>query len=150
MRSHGIALWRWTCFHRHELILTAALGVTAAALLFLGPWLLALAAVEWKLSGRRKRLLGLALASLLLHAVVWLWRNLRGVPHGRWHPCAQCGAPIEEPSRAWYCSPGCRRYARLERDADAFDPEIAQRARERLRRLRHLADTDPALVEIPF
>jgi hypothetical protein len=79
-----------------------------------------------------------------------LWRDLRGVPHGRWHPCAQCRAPIEEPSRAWYCSPGCRRFARLERDAEAFDPEIAERARERLRRLQRQADTDPALVEIPF
>jgi hypothetical protein len=31
------------------------------------------------------------------------------------HPCSQCGAPIGAPSRAAYCSPGCRRYAALER-----------------------------------
>jgi hypothetical protein len=31
------------------------------------------------------------------------------------HPCVQCGKPIGAPSRAAYCSPGCREYARLER-----------------------------------
>ena len=49
---------------------------------------------EWKQSGRRRRLLTLALLGLLLRAVVWLWRDLRSVPHGNWHPCAPCGAPI--------------------------------------------------------
>jgi hypothetical protein len=151
MRSHGIALCRWTCLHRHELLVAAAFAVTAATLLFVGPLLLALAALEWKMSTRRKsRLLGLVFAAVLTRALLWLWRDLRGVPHRRWHACAQCRGPIEAPSRAWYCSPGCRRYARLERDAGAFDPVIAGRARARLRRLREQADRDPALAEIPF
>ncbi len=148
MRSHGIALCRWTCSHRRELVTTAALSMMALLLLVAGPWLLALAALEWKTSRRRKkRLLGLLMAGLLARALLWLWRELRGLPHGRWHACAQCGGPIEEPSRAWYCSPVCRRYARLARDAAAFDPRVAERAR---RRLRDQADTDPRLAEIPF
>ena len=34
-----------------------------------------------------------------------------------WHACGQCGVPIEPPSRAEFCSPSCRRYARLHREA---------------------------------
>ena len=149
MRSQVIAPWRWICWHRRELAVTAAFAPTVTLLVFAGPWLILLAAVEWKTGPRRKRLLGLALATWLLWATVWLWRDLRGVPHGRWHPCAQCHAPIEEPSRAWYCSPACRRYARLERDAEAFDPRIAQRAQQRLL-LTECTALDPALTEIPF
>lgn len=33
-----------------------------------------------------------------------------------WHACGQCGVPIEPPSRVEYCSPTCRRYARLRRE----------------------------------
>ena len=149
MRSQDIALWRWICWHRRELAVTAAFAVTVGVLIVAGPWLLLLAAVEWKTGRRGRRLLGLALATLLLRAAVWLWRDLRGVPHGRWHPCAQCRAPIEEPSQAWYCSPGCRRYARLERDAAAFDLRIAERAQQRLQLREHMA-VNPALTEIPF
>lgn len=32
------------------------------------------------------------------------------------HPCSGCGHPIGAPSRAAYCSPQCRQYARLERE----------------------------------
>jgi hypothetical protein len=32
------------------------------------------------------------------------------------HPCGQCGRPIGAPSRAEFCSPACRRYARFERE----------------------------------
>src|SRR5436190_1057863 len=38
---------------------------------------------------------------------------LFGRPKVGCHGCAQCGAPIEPPSRAEFCSPVCRRYARL-------------------------------------
>jgi hypothetical protein len=74
------------------------------------------------------------------------------MPQSKWHPCAQCGTPIEEPSRAAYCSHACRTYARLERAALDHDPPIAARAERRLRnlRLRELADTDPRLEEVPF
>lgn len=34
--------------------------------------------------------------------------------HG-FHGCGKCGAPIQAPSRAIYCSPACRNYAALER-----------------------------------
>jgi aromatic ring hydroxylase len=34
----------------------------------------------------------------------------------KWHACGQCGVPIVPPSRAEYCSPTCRRYARLRRE----------------------------------
>ena len=114
------------------------------------PLLLALAVVERRTTNRRKNLPGVALTRLLARAAVWLWRDLRGIPHARWHPCAQCGKPIEEPSRASSCSPLCRRHARLERDAEGFDPLIAERAARRLRDVRGEVPIDPTLSEIPF
>lgn len=50
-------------------------------------------------------------------------------PRGRtgpsWHPCEECGAPIDRPSRAAYCSAACRSYARQRRAARAIpDDEI--------------------------
>src|SRR5438132_962676 len=112
MHTQRIALWRWPIRHRRQLAAGTALTAVAALLAALGPLLLAGAAVEWKRSRRKPpRLLGLALAGLLARALVWLWRDLQNVPKGDWHPCAQCGAPIEGPSKAWYCSPACRRYA---------------------------------------
>lgn len=48
---------------------------------------------------------GLAIAHLF-------WRKRDST----WHACGQCGVPIEPPSRAEYCSPTCRRYARLRRE----------------------------------
>jgi hypothetical protein len=149
MRSHGIALWRWLSWHRYQLAAGSALALVAAVLVTAGPALLAVAAVEWKYT-RRNRVLSLALLGLLFGATLWLWQELRNVPHGPWHPCAQCGAPIEVPSRAWYCSPACRRYAWLERDARSPDPWLAERAETRLRVLARSASADPSLSEIPF
>jgi hypothetical protein len=150
MQSHGIALRRWISWHRRELTLATALILAAALFVLVAPGLLAVAALEWKHGRKRSRLLGLALAGLLARAVVWLWQELRGVPHGRWHPCLRCRAPIEEPSRAWYCSPACRRYARLERDALSPDPWVAERASVKLNNLARLSALDPELTEIPF
>ena len=149
MHSQGIALWRWLTWHRRELAVGTALFAVTALLILVGPPLLTLAGLEWK-HGRRRRLLGFALVALLGRAVLWLWRDLRNLPHADWHPCAQCGAPIEAPSRAWYCSPACRRYGRLERDAHAFDPWVAESAQARLRALARATAVDPALAEIPF
>ena len=148
MQAHGIAMWRWLSLHRYQLGVGVALVAVMATLALVGLPLLLLGAFEWK-RGRR-RLLGVALAGLLLRAVVWLWRELWEIPHGRWHACAQCGQPIEEPSQAWYCSPMCRRYARLQRDARAFDPYVARRALDRLERLSKPSTIAPALEEIPF
>jgi hypothetical protein len=126
-----------------------------ALLLITGPFLGLLAVIEWKLqppTRRKPRLIGLLLIRLLLSALAWLWCELHGVPHRRWHPCVQCGKPIEAPSRAEYCSPACRRYARLERDALDNDPRLADRAARRLRNLRYreLVDNDPNLDQVPF
>lgn len=150
MQGQGIALWRWLSWHRYRLAAAAALIGVGAALLFTGPVLVAVAAVEWKYSRRPNRLLSLAVAALLLRAVVWLWEELWGTPHGRWHPCAQCGVPIEAPSTACYCSPWCRRYARLERDARSPDPWRAERAETRLRLVWSANAADPESSEIPF
>ena len=150
MHDHGIALWRWLSSHRLQIAAGTTLALVAALLILVGPALLGLAAIEWKYSRRHTRLLSLALVGLLARAAVWLWQELRGLPHGRWHPCAQCGHPIQAPSRAWYCSPACRRYARLERDARSPNPWVAERAATRLRVLARSADADPALSEIPF
>jgi hypothetical protein len=150
MQTQGTTLRRWLTRHRRELATGTALLLVTALLVTLGPLLLLVAALEWKHGRRRGSLLGAALAGMMIRAVVWLWQDLRNLPHGDWHPCAQCGAPIEGPSRAWYCSPGCRRYARLERDARACDPWIAERAEARLRALSRPAGIDPELAEIPF
>lgn len=150
MHAQGIALWRRFSWHRFQLAAGAALALVAGLLVFVGPALLVLAALEWKYSRRRARLLSLTLLGLLARAVVWLWQELRGLPHGHWHPCAQCGAPIEAPSQAWYCSPACRRYARLERDARSPDPWLAERAKTRLRLVWNASVADPESSEIPF
>ena len=151
MHSHGIALWRWLTWHRLQLAAATGPHRRRGA----APLRRSVAArrqrrVEWKYSRRRNRVLSLALLGLLARAVVWLWQELRGLPHGQWHPCAQCGAPIEAPSRAWYCSPACRRYARLERDARSPDPWLAERAETRLRLVASASAADPESSEIPF
>jgi hypothetical protein len=147
MLNHRNSATRWLSRHRYQLAAATGLILVAAVLLATTPLLLALAAVEWK--QRHRRLLGLAVLGLLARTDVWLWQEFRGLPHGRWHSCVQCGTPIEEPSRAEYCSPVCRRVARLERDAASPDPRIAERAEARIRTL-HRATTDPAFAEIPF
>jgi hypothetical protein len=147
MHDQGIALWRWLSWHRLQIATATALIGVVALLLFAGPVLLVAGAVEWKYS--RRRVLSLAIAGLLLRALVWLWQELRGLPHGQWHPCAQCGASIEAPSRAWYCSPLCRRYAQLEQDPRSPDPWFSERASVRLRTLAR-PTLDPASSEIPF
>jgi hypothetical protein len=139
---------------RRRLALATAILVIAAVLVVTGPWLALLAAVEWKLAAkphRGGRLIGWATAGLLWRALVWLWLELAEAPHGPWHPCAQCGRPIERPSRAAYCSHSCRQYALLERDAQA-DGRVADRARRRVRaiELRRLTDERPEWVEVPF
>jgi hypothetical protein len=147
MHTHRIALWRWLTWHRYQLAVATGLVLVAIVLLFVAPMLLALGALEWK--ARHRRLLGLAILGLLGRSSVWLWQELWGMPHGQWHPCVQCGSPIEAPSKAWYCSPLCRRYARVERDVRSPDPWASERAAVRLRVLEHPA-VDPASSEIPF
>jgi hypothetical protein len=150
MHDHGNSLWRWLRWHRLQIAAAACLTALAAVTLVASPLLLAATALEWKYSRRRSRLISLALVSGLARMALWLWQELRGLPHGRWHPCVQCGTPIEAPSRAWFCSPGCRRYARLERDARSPDPWLAERSAARLRTLSRIAVADPASSDIPF
>jgi hypothetical protein len=150
MHDQGNSLWRWLQWHRLHIATAAALVGLVVVSLTASPALLVGAMFEWKYSRRRTRLLSLAVAGLLVRAVVWLWQEFRGLPHGRWHPCAQCGAPIESPSRAWYCSPACRRYARLERDARSPDPWLAERSAAQLRTVSRIAAPDPELSKIPF
>jgi hypothetical protein len=153
VHHHRTAAWRWLSDHRHELAVGTALIATAAVLVAVGPALLTLAILEGVAQkGRRRTPVALTLAAGLACAVAWLWRELHHQPHGRWHACAQCGQPIEEPSRAAYCSHDCRSYARLVRDARAADSRIADRAHRRLKtlRLRAVADANPEWDEVPF
>ena len=108
MQSHGIALWRWLSWHRLQLAAAAALIGVSALLLFAAPALLAFVAIEWKYSRRPSRLLSLALLGFARAGHRLVLAGVRGAPARPWHPCAQCGAPIEAPSRAWFCSPACR------------------------------------------
>jgi hypothetical protein len=154
MHTHRTAGFHRRWQDRRRLALAAAVALTTAALLLAGPPLALFAAVEWKLAAkphRRRRLTGWAAAGLIWRAMVWLWLELAEAPHGPWHPCAQCGRPIERPSRAAYCSHSCRQYARLERDAQA-DGRVADRARRRLRaiELRRQAVEQAGWVEVPF
>jgi hypothetical protein len=148
MQAQGIALLRWLSWHRYQLAIATALVLVMVVLLSAAPVLLVIGAFEWKAGHRR--FLGLAIFGLLGRSSVWLWQELFGTPHAQWHPCAQCGAPIEAPSRAWYCSPHCRRYARLEQDARSPDPWLAERAAVRLGLLARASAADPELSEIPF
>jgi hypothetical protein len=152
MHDHATAAVRWLSAHRREITLAIALIFVISALLLAAPFLLVATGIEWKQSRRRKRLLTIALLAHLGKAAVWLWSELCGAPHGTWHPCAQCHRPIEDRSCAAYCSHACRRYARLERDAQANDPRIAERAQRRLRtiRLQKLADENPEWAEVPY
>ena len=149
MHQQGNSLIRWILRHRRELAAATGPVLLVALLLAALPLLLAVAVVEKRTTSTRKNLAVLALVGFLARTAAWLWRDLRGLPHGAWHPCAQCGKPVEEPSRASYCSPECRRYARLERDARGFDPLSADRAARRLRHLRDEVRVDPLLSEIP-
>ena len=90
--------------------LVLALLCALAAAIGAAPFLIVLAIAE-----RRRRPVGLTVLGYLLRACRWLYVELIGAPHGAWHGCAQCGAPIEAPSRSEFCSPTCRRYARLAR-----------------------------------
>jgi hypothetical protein len=75
-------------------------------------------------TGSRRRRSGTGLAALaiaLVAAQYGLRRQGRGFGPS-WHPCEQCGHPIDKPSRARYCSQACRRYARMRRAA--AEPEL--------------------------
>jgi hypothetical protein len=155
MRFHVIAAYRWIAAHRYELTLSAGLFFAFALLIVATPVLLAIALIEARYannSRRRSRPLGVISVIALANAVRWLWDELHDAPHHPWHACAQCGWPIEEPSRASYCSHQCRQLAQLERRALDSNPAIAARAARRLRnlRLRELVDSDPQLQEVPF
>jgi hypothetical protein len=89
------------------------------------PYLIGFATL-WVLLARLRapRSRALPLAELLL-ALVAARYGLRRQGRGfgpSWHPCEQCGHPIDRPSRASYCSQACRRYARMRRSA--ADPEL--------------------------
>jgi hypothetical protein len=150
MRYHAIAAGRWLSAHRYQLALSGALVLVSALFVAVAPSLLVISAIEVKRSSKRKRLLAPLLIQELIKAAVWLWQELHDAPHKPWHLCAQCGRPIEEPSRAGYCSHACRSYARLERDANG--PRIADRAKRRLRtiRLQKEAAENPDWTEVPF
>lgn len=152
MHTHRTAALSWLRLHCRELAVGAALALTVAVGFAVLPFLFAIAVVEWRSGSTRKRLFTFAFIAMLVGTIRWLWIELHRAPHRPWHPCAQCGRPIVEPSRAAYCSHACRSYARLERDAEALDPRIAERAQRRLRarRLRALADGNPDWQGVPI
>jgi hypothetical protein len=136
-------------FHRRRLAAAAGLLLVAAMFVFAAPWLLGLALVEHHRTGRKRRLLGLVALAALGRAVFWLWREIWRhplEPRGPWHPCQQCGFSIPNCSRARFCTPLCRRLARLQGRVDAGD----ERAAWRLAALTRDDRGDAAFGEVPF
>lgn len=85
--------------------------------LFTWPFRMAAVAAGIKTSRRsasRKGLIAVAFESTLalLLSAFGLARQGRRIGPS-WHPCENCGAPIEKPSRAAYCSQACRRDANI-------------------------------------
>ncbi|HZL19872.1 MAG TPA: hypothetical protein VFG23_19210 [Polyangia bacterium] len=112
-------------------VVTLVGGLVLAAWLFRGEvlrWLLFLAVIRFGwLALRRWAGLqaprGRSVGQLVLAALAgFVTGRRRGAVT---HPCSQCGSPIGAPSRAAFCSPACRTYARLERE------ETARRAEQR-------------------
>jgi hypothetical protein len=139
------AVW----FHRRQLAACAAIVLVAALFVFAAPWLLTLALAERHQTRRRKNLIGLIVLAASARAVLWLWREARRhplEPPGPWHPCRQCGCAISNRSRARFCSPLCRRLARLQTRADAGDERAASRLGWLTRKNKH----DPVWGEVPF
>jgi hypothetical protein len=127
--------------HRRELALSLLLITLATTLVALTPPLLVVAILQERRPRRRSR--PLRVLRNFWDAAAWSWRQLLRLPGSGWHPCEQCGFPIEPPSRARFCSAACRRYGRLRRLAASGDEQAAAR----YDRLRRLADLDPALTD---
>jgi hypothetical protein len=142
MRFQATRLW----LQRRELGLGVALVATTLVLVGLSGPLLVWAVLRPSRTKQRRELAPLSILFGTARAVRWLWLELHGLPHRSWHPCAQCRRPIEVPSRAWYCSPNCRRWARWERDARGGD----ELAHARIARASRLADMDALMGEVPF
>jgi hypothetical protein len=155
MQYHVIAAIRRLQAHRRELMLGFGLVCVSGLLFAAAPVSLLAVAIERQVHHRRRRrrqLWSVLLFVFLLRTAHSLWRSLRRIPNRPWHPCAQCGKPIQAPSRAKYCDNVCRKYARLERAALDDDTRVAAHAERRLRnmRFRELALTNSAWDEVPF
>jgi hypothetical protein len=125
--NHRYAHWRSIAVAALPVPVTAAilflLWQTLPYLLVLGT-LLALVSRSRPRSRRRRASPGVAELVLALVAARYGLRR-QGRSFGpSWHPCEECGHPIDRPSRAHYCSDACRRYARMRRSAG--DPELTE------------------------
>jgi hypothetical protein len=87
--------------------------VVAVSVLIIGTALVFSLAIALASGNRGRRSHPELIVATALAIVYALWRKR----DAGWHACGQCGVPIEPPSRAEYCSPSCRRYARLQREA---------------------------------
>jgi hypothetical protein len=113
---HALALARWST---PRLVLPAlALSLLWLALPYLLIALVLIVVLSGRRGGRRRRSRGVPLVELvaLVSAIYGLRRQGKSFAPS-WHPCEECGAPIDRPSRANYCSAACRRYARMRREA---------------------------------
>lgn len=98
--------------------LVAALGL-AAVWLFSWPFRL-MSRMAGVGSARREHRTMIALAVESTAALVLSALGLRRA--GRrigpsWHPCEECGQPIDAPSKAAFCSESCRRHQSIRRRA---------------------------------
>ena len=90
------------------------IGATSA--LVIGAALVVALVVAITAGSRDKRRRNSAHPELIVASAVAIVLVLWKKRESDWHACGQCGVPIEPPSRAEYCSPPCRRYARLRRE----------------------------------
>ena len=99
-------------------------GALLLVILALGAAALWFVTMPWRLLARmylpaRRRRPGKGVAIALVESTFALALSAFGLTRTRgrigpaWHPCENCGAPIDLPSRAAYCSQACRRDANI-------------------------------------
>ena len=138
MHNHATAAAAGSPTHRDQIALATALVLRLSTLLVVStPFLLVAGGIEWKQSRKRKRLLALALIAQLA-TIAWSGCGMnctaRRTAPGIHAPNA-AGRSRNPPGPPTARTPAAR-YARLERDAQANDPRIAERAERRLRAIR--------------
>lgn len=106
------------------LALGAVLLLLSAAVLYLFTWPFRMSARAAGLSRKTPKRRGRAVTGALVESTLALALSAFGLYRSRagrigpsWHPCEECGAPIDRPSTAKFCCEACRRSSRIRQRA---------------------------------